>query len=157
MDLTKDWTVEQLQYKPDENSWNALQVMEHVFGSEYGTLAYMKKKTQAAAQDIPVATDENTNASGQLNKALISDQKWQAPAVLPQPTGKRSREEMIAMYDRLGSELEKFISELPEDYHHRQIFKHALVGRMNLTHTLEFLANHYAHHVHQIRRLSENF
>ena len=157
LDTTRDWTQEQLQFKPSEEAWNALQVMEHVMTSEFGTLKYMKKKTKAPSTEIPVATEENKHASGQLNNALKSDKKWVAPDVLPDPTGQKSREELVQFWNVLSQKLDSFVTDLPIEYHDKQVFKHPFAGRLNLEQTLSFLSNHYTHHVHQLRRLEESF
>jgi hypothetical protein len=33
------------------------------------------------------------------------------------------------------------------------VFKHPLVGRLDMTNTLEFLSNHIQHHMYQLERI----
>ncbi len=139
--------------KSPEAGWNMLQVMEHVITSEKGTLEYMKRKTQAPYNEIPIAGEENSAKSDQLITALKSDRKWKAPDILPEPTGAQSFENMLAYWDGVHDEYEAFLNQLNPAYYDREIFKHPFTGRLNLYQTLDFLTNHIVHHGHQINRL----
>ena len=44
LEMTSKANHEKLGEKPDSDAWNALEIMEHVMVSEFGTLGYMKKK-----------------------------------------------------------------------------------------------------------------
>ena len=136
-----------------ESGWNMLQVMEHVITSEQGTFGYLEKKTQAPHEELPL-TDEAMSENGdKLKKALLSDSRWKAPQVLPDPTGAQSFENMSTYWDNLRNQYFKFLNELDEHYYDRQVFKHPFSGRLNLYQTLEFQINHIVHHGYQIERL----
>lgn len=139
--------------KAPGEGWNMLQVMEHLITSEKGTLEYLKRKTMAPFNDIPVAGVENASNSDQLIEALKSDRKWKAPEVLPEPTGTQSFENMLAYWDRLREDYQEFLGQLNPGYYEREIFKHPFTGRLNIYQTLDFLINHIVHHDHQISRL----
>ena len=136
-----------------ESGWNMLQVMEHVITSEQGTFGYLEKKTQAPYSEIPL-TDETMQQNGEkLKDALLSDNRWKAPQVLPDPTGAQSFENMSTYWDNLRSQYFKFLEDLDEQYYKRQVFKHPFSGRLNLFQTLEFQINHIVHHGYQIDRI----
>ena len=143
----------ELRSKHPAEGWNMLQVMEHLISSEVGTLEYMKKKTQARADEIPVAGEESTAGSEQLKRALQSEKKWKMPGVLPDPTGAQSFENMQAYWDGLREKYRAFLEDLSADYHDRAIFKHPISGRMNLEQTIEFLVDHLVHHGYQLKRI----
>lgn len=146
---------EQRSKHPAEG-WNVLQVMEHVITSEVGTLEYMKKKTLAPFEDIPIAGADSEEGSAQLNRALQSEKKWKAPDVLPDPTGAQSFENMLAYWESLYEKYRVFLENLNPGYYHRAIFKHPISGRLNLTQTLDFLTNHIVHHGYQVKRIKDS-
>ncbi|NNE56259.1 MAG: DinB family protein, partial [Flavobacteriales bacterium] len=148
---------DEVHHRLEADSWNSLQVLEHILGSERGTLAYLMKKTQADWQDIPLVGEEHAEGSRKLNAALISDRKWKAPQVLKVPEGERSLSEMSQYWADLREKMYIFVEQLDQNYHGRQIFKHPISGRLDLYQTLEFLANHVAHHMHQLERIRADF
>lgn len=147
----------ELRSKHPAQGWNMLQVMEHIISSEVGTLEYMKKKTQAPANDIPVAGEESAAGSEQLKRALRSERKWKMPGVLPDPTGAQSFENMQAYWDGLFEKYRSFLEDLDPDYYNRAIFKHPISGRLNLYQTIEFLIDHIVHHGYQVERIKSEF
>ncbi len=137
-----------------KEGWNMLQVMEHLLISEQGTLEYLRRKTQAPFSEIPVADHVSAEQSRQLNDALLSQNRWQAPPVMPLPTGTQSFENMLIYWEGLREEWSQFLFELQPAYFDRQVFNHPLSGRLNLYQTLEFTTNHILHHIHQLRRIA---
>lgn len=146
----------ELRSKHPAEGWNMLQVMEHAISSEVGTLEYMKKKTQAPADDIPVAGEESAVGSEQLKRALQSEIKWKMPGVLPDPTGAQSFENMMAYWDGLREKYRAFFEDLNPEYYDRTIFKHPISGRLNLFQTIEFLIDHLVHHGYQLERIKKS-
>ncbi|WP_306639683.1 DinB family protein [Sanyastnella coralliicola] len=148
------WSEEELHWAP-EGEWNAIQIADHIMTSEYGTLGYLMKKTQAPASDIPVAGSDSAEGSSGLNEALKSDKQWKAPPVLPDPKDEMNFNEMAGKWSHIRGKMRSFLDELNEDYYDKQIFRHPFAGRMNLEQTLGFLEHHIEHHVHQLNRLKE--
>lgn len=150
--LLHAWTDERLAQQPN-GGWNALQVTEHLIASEYGTLQYLMKKTQASAHELEPSDEQTAEASRKLNLALKSDLKWEAPNVLAPPSGQHSLPSLISRWEELRSAWFSLLSTLDEAYIHRQVFRHPIAGRLDLVQTLAFVENHIHHHVHQIRRI----
>lgn len=151
----KDWSDRELRQKPEPNTWNALQVLEHVIGSEKGTLGYMLKKTQADVDSLEVATDKNQRESEKLNEVLQSTHRYQKPEVLPDPNGDNAMEEYRAAWNQLNKEYWKFFESLDEDYLDKQLFRHPFSGKLNAFQTLDFLIHHITHHMHQLNRIKQ--
>ncbi|MDG1261195.1 MAG: DinB family protein [Flavobacteriales bacterium] len=146
------WTESELK-NHDEGQWNALQVVDHVITSEKGTLGYLMKKTKANPADLPIQGQANEIAGSKLNDALKTDRKWKAPDVLPQPKGDRSLEEMAAYWEGLQGKMVEFVSSLDKAFDDKLIFRHPIAGLLDLKATIEFLANHIDHHMHQLHRI----
>lgn len=150
--LIESWPNDRLTHQPN-GGWNALQVTEHLITSEYGTLEYVMKKTQAPAESLEPSNETAAEASRKLNLALKSDLKWEAPNVLPSPSGKQSLDTLVAQWAELRKGWEHLLGSIDEGYIKRQVFKHPIAGRLDLLQTLAFIENHIHHHVHQIRRI----
>lgn len=138
---------------PNAEDWNPAQVMEHVISSERGTLGYMIKKTSSGWENIPIATDDNAQESDKLHEALVSDKKWAAPSVMPEPQGQRALADQILFWDGVRDKYAEFLHRLDPNFYERQVFRHPYAGRLNLWQTLDFLTNHIVHHKHQIKRM----
>lgn len=147
-----NWKEEDLQ-KHEAGQWNALQVVDHVITSEKGTLGYLMKKTQANPDELPQKGMEQVAAGSKLNAALKTDRKWKAPDVLPQPKGDRSLEEMAAYWEGLQGKIVAFVSSLDSAFDDKLIFRHPIAGPLDLKDTIDFLANHIDHHMHQLERI----
>lgn len=152
--LLEKFSKEQQSFKPAE-SWNMLQVVEHVISSEKGTLEYLKRKTLAPYDQIETANSESESNGDKLNNALISEKRWQAPAVLMEPSGTQSLDNMLIYWNDLRLDYLSFLQKLDINYHHRLVFKHPLAGRLDLAQTLEFLSNHIIHHSYQLQRIAK--
>lgn len=152
LSMIASWPTERLMASPDEG-WNALQIVEHLIMSENGTLEYLNRKAQAAAEELEAAGEQEAEVSRKLNLALKSDQRWEAPAVLAPPRGDQPLTRLEEQWSDLRGRWKKFLEELPEAYHNKKMFRHPLAGRLNIEQTLSFVEHHIKHHVHQLRRL----
>ena len=137
------------------SDWSPCQVLDHVIISEKGTLGYMMKKTSSGWENIPLVNAEHVEQSEILNSSLISDRKWRAPQVMPEPEGKRTIAEMSVYWGLLRTKYVEFLEQLNPEFYERQIFRHPFSGPLNLWQTLEFLTHHITHHQHQICRIKD--
>lgn len=152
LSIIEAWDESNLRQSPNEG-WNALQVMNHIMISEFGTLGYLQKKTSGDAADIPVAGEGSFESASKLNEALKSDRKWAAPAVLPDPSDEDDFHVAVAKWSKLRQKLGMFLENLDSAYHDKEIFRHPFAGRINLEQTMQFLTNHIVHHKHQLHRI----
>lgn len=151
--LLEGWSSDQLSRAP-EDGWNALQVVEHLVMSEHGTLSYVQRKMQAPPQELEIAGEVEAGTSRNLNLALKSDERWQAPPVLAPPSGDHSIDSLLTSWSDIRKNWEKLLNEIDDDYLDKKLFRHPLAGRLTLTQTLSFVEHHVIHHVHQIRRIA---
>lgn len=107
--LLKDLTDEQLRFKPATNRWSVIEVAEHIMLSENRIFGAVQKA---------VSTDPNPDWEAKtkgktafLETALLDrSHKVQAPEELV-PTGKLSREEIIARFKEARARTLKFAEE----------------------------------------------
>ena len=132
--------------------WSIIQVMSHLNMAEAGSLQYMKKKMQAGDQ---------MKDSGVLNSLRLffskyfmqSNIKWKAPAVVANPKGDYSYEEIKKTWSQTRENVEQYINDFPEKFLSKEVMKHPLAGRLTIGGTLDSFIFHQRHHVHQIKRI----
>ncbi len=149
----KGWADSKLVQKPDDESWSANQVVEHLLTSEGGTLGYMKKKTSSGWDSLEVAGGENQEAGNALVSRLSGSSRMKAPSVLPEPTNQISFSEMTDKWKLLRTDLRSFLSEVQPEHFNKLVFRQPSVGMLDILSTLRFMTAHVRHHTSQLDRI----
>ncbi len=139
--------------KPADGGWSAIQVYQHIMFSESGTLGYMKKKTSSGFEALDNISDQEKAAGQKLVDRLKSNERYAAPAILPEPDGQESLEEIELRWKNMRLELDTFVENLDEGFYDRLVFKQPAAGMISLMDTLKFLTEHIHHHIPQLARL----
>jgi ElaA protein len=147
------WPPDFFEARPPGEGWNAAQVLEHIIESEFGTLSYIRNKTQNTPSELLyLSKDERENAH-RLVKRLYSTERYGTPQGIREPEGKKTYEELAGSWKELRSEYRQFIASLPVEIYGKFIFRHPIAGPMGLEETLKFLTAHILHHRHQLERI----
>ncbi len=146
---------EQLQFKPSEDSWSILEVLDHAYKVEKGTFFYIKKKTKYA-DELPMAGLSSSLSSFILNTALRSSFKFEAPTKYVQPDEDLSFVELREEWDELRDLSRRALDMIDVKLAKKLIFKHPMAGMLNILQTLTFLQAHFDHHLKQIERIRKN-
>jgi hypothetical protein len=144
---------EQFFAKPPKK-WSISQILNHLMLSERLSLIYMKKKSLG----IDTAGDTGLIEDAKFLLLKFSQRlplKFKAPEVL----GKSEPDsptlvEVTAKWNNVRREMYEFAEALPEKHLRRKIYKHPVVGRLNVIQALAFMREHVNHHLPQIKRLS---
>lgn len=130
-----------------EDQWTAGQILFHLYASESGTLAYMKKKVNAEAlQKGNLISWFKTNL---LYLALQLPLKYKAPKAVAKVPEEIDFERLKRKWSLVREEMNDFLLSLNEQTIAMQIFKHPVAGRMNAIQALTFLEHHLQHHLKQ--------
>lgn len=148
-------SVDQVKRQPSDGGWSPVQVIEHLLLSETGTLGYMKKKSSSGWEDLDNEEPSHAENGEKLVERLKSDEKYKAPAILPEPPGDSSWPELKERWNKLREEYELFIQLYDDQFQHKLVFKQPFAGMITLEKTLQFLAHHARHHIPQIQALSD--
>ena len=132
------------------SGWRAVQDIEHILYSEKGTLGYIQKKTSSGWESLEDQEDEHRLKAQALHERLRSNEKYPAPAVLPEPTNSPSLEEMHAEWNAIRGQWNQWFESVDSAYLHKLIFKQPAAGMLTLADTLTFLTLHIEHHIPQI-------
>jgi hypothetical protein len=141
--------------QPEEGSWSATQVTEHLLASERGTLGYMMKKSSGGWEILERTGEEQLTSSSKLNERLSSNERYSAPSILPQPENKMSAEEAERHWSEIRSKLRAFAESVDPVHYDRLVFRQPAAGMLNILQTLEFLTLHMRHHLPQIERIAQ--
>ena len=141
----------QASFKPTPDNWSILQVLDHLFMAESGTLRYMRNKNKAESLDS--LTIVPTVKTAILALFLLLPLKIKAPAVVSQPENAGELDDIQRQWKDHRQALQQFLSDLPLNRTRKMIFRHPFIGPMNIYHTLTFLNYHLIHHRRQIKRL----
>jgi len=132
--------------------WSVLQVIGHVRLVEAGSLSYIRKKMQEPAA-IPSADSRSFWRLALLAAMLRSPLRFKAPERVASPPADVSLADARRDWDEVRRGWRDLIEGFPPELLGYAVFRHPLVGRMTLGHTLGFLREHFLHHRKQIDRL----
>lgn len=147
-------TEEELHWKASPEEWSVAQVLDHVIFSEQSALQYCAKKLQAGDQ-IPDATLWNTWKIRIYFWALETKLRFKAPKQISKPANDYSLEELTSRWHQTRTDYRSFLSDYPEKYLNKAVFRHPLAGRIKLSEMLKFLNVHIVHHHYQVNRILE--
>ncbi len=138
-------------YQPDGEQWSLVQILDHLIRAEEGVLRYLQKKNQAGNPQ-QAGMGEALRALT-MHLVLRSPLKLKIPSAIPPPENTRTAAELEQEWKQVRRELRLFLEKLPEDRTRAKLFRHPLVGYLNIFQTLRFLEDHLRHHQRQIKRL----
>ncbi len=153
LDELKNYSQEQLSAKPRPDAWSVLQVMQHLMMAEAKSIQYIKKKTS-----YPEGLKKAGALSG-LRPAFLKfflwlPLKYKAPAIVNEDHFREniSLDALSTEWRASRGELVHFFENLKPEWKDKEIFRHALAGRMPPEGMLTFFSDHFARHRKQIDR-----
>ncbi len=145
--------VESFGVKPTTDTWSILQILEHLRQSEELSLKYIKYKIDNNARFRKTGFSESLKIKT-LVRAFKSERKFKAPDVnglSPQNEG-LSYDEIKQKYTDIRSDFKSYLSGLDDSYFILNVYKHPIIGRINLLQMLKFFEVHVSRHRKQIER-----
>ena len=143
-----------LNRSPAEGKWSILQILYHVRASEAGTLRYIEKKLSFSPDGLASSSFLSGAKLLLLEITLRSPLKFKAPKGLDVFPEKLALEEINADWDQSDKGFLQLIDRLDERQLGWQLFKHPIIGRLDMQQTIKFMISHFDHHARQIKRLT---
>ena len=146
------YSDEQLNQKPADGGWSAIQILHHLIQAEHGSLLYIQKK---------LSFNPNLKKSGILNdiRFLIFKITFSFPFKIKAPAAIADNlpdfanfEATSKMWAESRQNLKKWLENADDYIWNLQIFKHPFIGRISIFHTLGFFEEHAKRHTKQIRK-----
>ena len=144
---------EQQTYRPEPTAWSILEVFDHLMMIEINSLRYMLKKIQGV-DDIEKADVFAGFRSSALSFFLKLPIKYKAP-----PTAEIVRrdfyefEEMEKEWNEVRTQWSEFLDHFDSPTAEKLIFKHPMMGKLNIIQAIDFIHDHFEHHIRQIERI----
>jgi uncharacterized damage-inducible protein DinB len=139
-----------------ENRWSVNQVLAHLVAAERLSLMYMQKKVLGAKELSDTGLWEELKMLILKISQRLPGLKFKAPTVVKEHTSAYSSYDALAAdWDKVRAEWKQFLSNLPDEFVRRKIYRHVVAGRLNAHHSLVFAGEHIAHHIPQIRALQK--
>ncbi|HLP53060.1 MAG TPA: DinB family protein [Chitinophagales bacterium] len=150
-DTLKQYPDDLLNKKPSEQAWSVAEVVDHVLTAEEYSLKYLQKKVQDVANAKPEGFKQKWRWL--LIKVVFNfNIKFPAPEVVAPKAGYQTKAQMEARWNENRKQMHSILSKLNDKEINSQLWKHALAGKMNLHHMVEFLGMHFNRHRKQIDR-----
>ena len=144
---------ERINKKPSPNKWSIGQHLYHLWLSESGIEAYIRKKTSYPDKLVKVSP-----IAGFRSKVLLIvpklGVKLKAPKIISDPIPSEVKLSELEMDWQTSREsFATLFDELDQATLNKAIFKHPFLGRINMSMTLDFMQFHFRHHQRAIRQI----
>ena len=146
----------ELNFHPGKDKWSVIQVMHHLIIIEQLSIGYINKK-------LTYKTNIKKSGFGAairvfvLTLILKMPFRFKAPKIVSEVPDNSDFKETKDQWDQIRKEMRELFDNLPEELLNKNIFKHALAGKMNIYQMLGFMEEHFKHHVKQIDRILKSF
>lgn len=141
---------EKLHFKKSEDVWSPIQIMNHVADAEESSVKYMNKKLKHTT------TWNESGWKASMRYALLKLSfylpfKYKAPSVLKAPDNHLSLQETKDNWEKIRADMSLLLESLNEKQVKAELFKHPIVGRMNIYQALSFMHAHLDRHKAQVK------
>ena len=144
---------EDVFYFAPSGKWSISQILVHLILAEKLSLQYIKKKSLGISSAGETNFLDDMKYLG-LKLSQRLPLKYKAPKVLGESAPEKlPLHDIISRWNNLRSDLESFLETLEDAELHKKIYKHAIAGRLNILHAIDFFNEHLIHHTPQILRL----
>ncbi|MDX5482782.1 MAG: DinB family protein [Hymenobacteraceae bacterium] len=141
-----------LNTSPAEGKWSVNQIVAHLVLVEKLTMGYMQHKLQKQ-EALPPSSFSSWISSVLLKLALMSGKKFKAPAPVATVPDRASLPALRREWNEIRYKMEDVLTELPPQVLDKCLFKHPYAGPLSVSQTLDFIQDHFDHHLRQIQQL----
>ncbi len=153
-ELISGLTPEQLNGNPSSGKWSIAQIMSHLISAEQLSVSYIQKKIQG------VEKADNSGIVEELKMILlkasqrIEGLKFKAPKHVVDNTMVYSElAELTRQWMKTRADFRELLEQVHDQHLRKKIYKHAVVGYLNIQHAVMFFHEHVTHHLPQIRKI----
>jgi len=147
----KSYDDEVINKKPSAGAWSIAQVAEHLILAEEGSLKYLQKKTQDTSK-IPTAGLKSKWRFLLTNTVFVLNISFKAPKVVVPSNKFYTIEELDAKWSQVRKDTFNLLNKLSDADYKKEIWKHAVAGKMDIYQMLAFFNIHFNRHRKQVYR-----
>jgi uncharacterized damage-inducible protein DinB len=151
----QNFSQHQLTFRPDENRWSMLDVINHLVLAEQRSYHFMANQRDPNRMPQKLGWDNPFRVLLMI-AALRLPLKYKKPANVPGPQTDKDLEQLTREWQDAQAKLTAFVESLSEDMLHIPIFIHPFFKFLNIAQTLLFLREHIDHHLKQVKRIARS-
>ena len=146
---------DQLTHQPGENQWSILQVMEHLILSEEQTCHVVTRQLA----NPRLSAGGNWHLPFRLlvmRLVLRSKLRFKVPHQSVLPSGGLGYDALTKRWEAARQRMATVLKRFDEQLLARPVMRHAVFGSLPIEAVLQFMQEHFNHHLHQIRRIQQS-
>ncbi len=138
-----------------DGNWSMVQVISHLITSEKTSLDYLEKKMQGIQQASNATWWESIKVIGLIVSQRLPF-KYKAPkgAKLPDPES-RPMDDLISQWTAQRQRLHAILGKFTEKDVKKKVYRHVVIGLVDIRHMMIFFREHITHHQWQINRIEK--
>ncbi len=138
--------------KSVDGKWSIGQICYHLYISESGTLQYIQKRIKEGKVSKTTGFNNFFNNT-LLAVALKMPLKYKAPKSVSEVPQSVDIKDLLHAWDEQNHSFRETIRNMPKSYADKEIFKHPVAGKFNIDQTVNFIIEHFEHHLPQIKSI----
>ena len=142
---------ELLNKKPNPEAWSVAEVIAHLMTAEEMSLKYLQKKMQDTSKEKQEGF-KNKYRWLLVQIVFTFNIKFKAPEIVEPKIGFVTLKDLESNWAKNRSEIIAMVDKLSNEEVNKTLWKHAVAGKMNLHHMVQFFGIHYRRHTKQIDR-----
>lgn len=147
----KNYSDDVINKKPSPEKWSVAEVIAHLITAEEMSLKYLSKKIQDTSKE------KGEGLKHKCRWLLVQivftfNIKFKAPEIVEPKMGYQSLTTLETKWIDVRNQTLQVLQKLSDEEVNKTLWKHAIAGKMNLHHMLQFFGVHYNRHKKQIER-----
>lgn len=151
----KEFSDEQLRFKPDTDSWSMLHVLSHLVTAESQSVKLIKRK-MSRADELPNVNMQARGRALLLKIALALPIKFKAPKIAEVQEEAPDFEKLLNEWTQVRNDFHVLLTETEDGNFVKTLYQHPRAGYLTLKQTIEFMEDHIRHHQKQIERIRKD-
>lgn len=152
MKISEKYSEELFHFQPEGKEWSLQQVLLHM--AQIQDIVESVVRKQLSKQDeLRNSKLKNWYRYILLKLALASNKKYKAPKVAANVENNLSLEQIRNNWNQSYGRIDELMKNFPKKLEDKLIFKHPVIGWININQTLGFMLAHMKHHQKQIESL----
>lgn len=147
----KNYSDDIINKKPSPEKWSVAEVIAHLITAEEMSLKYLSKKIQDTSKEKPEVFKHKYRWL-LVQIVFTFNIKFKAPEIVEPKMGYQTLADLGTKWNDVRNQTLRVLQKLSDEEVNKTLWKHAIAGKMNLHHMVQFFGVHYHRHVKQIHR-----
>lgn len=152
LDRAEKYPDELIHRKPSETEWSLQQVLLHIIQIQDVASTVLQKQL-ANSKELRPTQLKTWYRYALLKLALKSSKKFKAPKVVANVSNEKSLSELRQLWEKSYRNISQIVNNFPKELENKLIFRHPVIGWINIGQTTGFMLDHLKHHQKQIESL----